>query len=57
MLTPIQFEAVVKAVIYRCDRGENLDAVINSYTKLSPEDKALVYQEVITRRPDLLESN
>lgn len=46
MLNPTKLKLFVKAVILKVKAGEDLDEVINSYTKLSQEEKEQLREAV-----------
>lgn len=41
-MTPLQLKIIQKAVQIRVNRGEDIDEVLESYTKLSSEEMALI---------------
>ena len=38
-MTPLQLKIIFNAIKIRVSRGEDLDEAINSYTKLTPQEK------------------
>ena len=38
-MTPLQLKIIFNAIKIRVSRGEDLEEAINSYSKLSPEEK------------------
>lgn len=47
MLSKIKLKIMVKAVQIRVSNGEDIDDVLNSYPKLTDEDKTYIKAEII----------
>lgn len=45
-MSPLQLKIIYNAVTIRVQRGEDIMTVINSYEKLSQEEKDLIYKNV-----------
>ena len=46
MLSQIKKSIMIKAVQYRLESGEELEEIMNSYTKLTEDDKKEIISEV-----------
>lgn len=42
-MSPLQLKIIYNAVVIRTQRGEDIVEIINSYEKLTPEEKKTIY--------------
>lgn len=52
-MTPLQIKIIQRAIQIRVDRGEDVDEVINSYTKLDEVEKTMIKREIVVKEPEI----
>ena len=51
-MTPLQLKVIYNACLIRLQRKENINDILDSYTKLSPKEREILYSELMEDEDD-----